>query len=791
MKLHLKQKLRYTYYQSILVSLMLITVAVFYFVPTKKVYSAANGDFRTKTSGNWNSTSTWEFFDGTNWVNATWTPSATDGIVSIENGHTVTIVSGVTVDQVQIQNGGIMILNSGVTLTASNGTGTDIEVFGTLKSAGTITINSGAEIVFQNQGLYQHNFTTTAGVIPTATWNTGSTCEIIGYTSNTSPPTGMQAFYNFKWNCPSQTGSIDLNGTLTTINGDFILSNSGSGQLRFSTASCTVNIAGNYIQTGGTLSTVNSNNKDSLIIMGNWTHTGGTLTMSLQSNARTYVLFNKAGLQTFTASGNSVVGKVNFIVASGAILDLGTSVLLGYDFTLQSGGALLIGSPDGITQSSNLGNVQCSNSRSYSTGADYTYNGASGQVTGDGLPSQVRDLTLNNSSNCTLTNSVSVSGTMRFTTGIWIATSDTLSLGTSTSNLGTLSRTSGHVYGYFRRWIAAAVTSNILFPLGSMSYYNPAVYSFTTAPSAGNILSTYLVSSPGTNGLPVYDSGDSCKNIAFGYWSFSARSGFAGGVYDVNLYCNGYPNIYDYTKLHLFRRASSGSSWSSNGTHSAGTGSNSAPVVNRVGMNLLGHFGITSGSANPLPIELINFTLHQEDHSVKVLWETASEINNDYFTVERSSDGINFNSICIVKGAGNSTRNIDYSIYDFLPLSGTFYYRLKQTDFDGKFSYSSIKSARSIQEKLSNTDKVISIESVFPIPFKDSFTIRYSLNSSESNLNIKLFSNKGEEFASRNVLAEKGINYFTYSQAESLPLGSYILILSNGMDSDSKLIIKN
>jgi hypothetical protein len=97
---------------------------------------------------------------------------------------------------------------------------------------------------------------------------------------------------------------------------------------------------------------------------------------------------------------------------------------------------------------------------------------------------------------------------------------------------------------------------------------------------------------------------------------------------------------------------------------------------------------------NPLPIELLYFEAqsYYESSANKVLliWETATERNNDYFTIERSKDAIHFDELCKIKGAGNSYHNISYQFIDENPYEGISYYRLKQTDYDGKFKYSFI-----------------------------------------------------------------------------------------------------
>ncbi len=101
-------------------------------------------------------------------------------------------------------------------------------------------------------------------------------------------------------------------------------------------------------------------------------------------------------------------------------------------------------------------------------------------------------------------------------------------------------------------------------------------------------------------------------------------------------------------------------------------------------------FVIKLNEIQVLPVELLSFTAVPVDNSkIKLNWVTATEINNDYFTVERSADANNWQSVTQVDGNGNTNTTIAYEAWDFTPYNGISYYRLKQTDFDGQFSYSS------------------------------------------------------------------------------------------------------
>jgi hypothetical protein len=91
-----------------------------------------------------------------------------------------------------------------------------------------------------------------------------------------------------------------------------------------------------------------------------------------------------------------------------------------------------------------------------------------------------------------------------------------------------------------------------------------------------------------------------------------------------------------------------------------------------------------SSLTDPLPIQLTSFNANCDNGSALITWITQSELNNDHFTVERSPDGMTYQAIATVAGAGNSNTQRTYSVTDPEPLPGTSYYRLSQTDFDGK-----------------------------------------------------------------------------------------------------------
>jgi hypothetical protein len=133
-----------------------------------------------------------------------------------------------------------------------------------------------------------------------------------------------------------------------------------------------------------------------------------------------------------------------------------------------------------------------------------------------------------------------------------------------------------------------------------------------------------------------------------------------------------------------------------------------------------------TSSTSPLPVALLHFSARNDGDEVQTAWTTATETNNDYFTVERSADGKLFEPIGNVAGAGTSTLRNNYSFNDVHPFNGVSFYRLKQTDYDGRYSYSDIAAVeRHKSSTLSFT--------VFPNPATNQTTILFGGETSGSH----------------------------------------------------------
>jgi Secretion system C-terminal sorting domain len=214
-------------------------------------------------------------------------------------------------------------------------------------------------------------------------------------------------------------------------------------------------------------------------------------------------------------------------------------------------------------------------------------------------------------------------------------------------------------------------------------------------------------------------------------------------------------------------------------------GSNVYGFTNVTGLNNNIRFtiGTTNFTSTPLPIVLTEFNVILSNNKVLINWSTASEKNNDYFTVERSKDGINFDVVSIVKGAGNSKVQIDYSETDYNPYLGLSYYRLKQTDKDGKVSYSELEVVKSAI----NAEKSLV---VYPNPSSGTVTIEYSGDETKKVL-ILIRDVAGKQYFSKLIYPTDAENKVLVDPEFNLPSGSYVITASsNNQLLSQKLIVK-
>jgi hypothetical protein len=181
----------------------------------------------------------------------------------------------------------------------------------------------------------------------------------------------------------------------------------------------------------------------------------------------------------------------------------------------------------------------------------------------------------------------------------------------------------------------------------------------------------------------------------------------------------------------------------------------------------------SKSSGNILPIDLISFNASCKDDIVDVSFSVASQQNNDYFLVERSIDGNEWDELGILQGENKSNNQKDYSILDFTPIDGMSYYRLTQVDYDGKFKvFSPVRN--SCYTKETNLAMV-----VYPIPVINEFTFEISVEDYQgSDVFYNIINMQGAVVLSNSLELNKGFNTRTID-IDQLPSGIYILSVNN------------
>jgi len=185
----------------------------------------------------------------------------------------------------------------------------------------------------------------------------------------------------------------------------------------------------------------------------------------------------------------------------------------------------------------------------------------------------------------------------------------------------------------------------------------------------------------------------------------------------------------------------------------------------------------------PLPVELLSFTATADHHNMEVdlNWQTASETNNAYFTVQRSRNAVDFEDVLSRDGAGNSTTVRTYDDVDVMPYMGVSYYRLKQTDFNGSFTYSEVVPVTFKGEPVVHATSWVNQDRNIQVLIND---------RGRSSYTLKVFDAAGKLVISEQVNTGKGSNHHLVYNPGLAP-GVYLLRLEGSNQTyTGKLFIR-
>ncbi len=544
--------------------------------------------------------------------------------------------------------------------------------------------------------------------------------------------------------------------------------------------------------------------------------TGGTIELYGASAAQTHSIrgtYNSSNVSYFNvelnATGANVTTKNIGASASFALtgtlnvnspavfqLDANDVVSGSGTFNVNAGSTLKYGNANGITLANAAGNVQTT-TRSFLSTASYGFVGTTAQNSGDGLPATIENLYVqrgNSNAITTLTNSLIVNNTLKMVQGHLNTVANTLELGNSTTQLGTLEYTTGYVLGKMKRWFNATNSGNSsgLFPIGlddSGLKNRFAKVEYTSAATAGGHLTVQFVSTAmGLTGLPIVstNTGGFGFNVTStenqGYWQIDNESGkLTDGEYTISITGEGFTTVSSLTGITLLKRVGAGD-WTAPGTHLAASGSTAVPTVSRSSVTGWSNFGFGGNSANPLPVELIDFSAFCDDKISHVTWSTASEKNSDYFEVEVSTDLVSWSEVAQVNAAGNSTSKREYSIADNLSRD-LRYYRLVQVDFDGK---------QRIYDPISlNCGGSESVFLIYPNPTSGDFVVSIQNEKLSGEIAVTLNTADGKLISTKTSQAITGVQSI-YFENNQLPAGIYFvrIIDKTGNELVGKMVVR-
>ncbi len=789
-------------------------------VPVVYARKSGNWSDNNATTGTWSSTG----FTG---ASCNCIPN-NNQVAAIGNGYTVDLDASSSVGGLDVQNTGILRYNtSNRTLTINKG-------LARVRSGGSITSSSGAitgeQLIF-NANVGAANFQVDAGgsaaiedyVLGSSATNThfitgGGTIAISddiligasGSTITNNLATTLAITDRIEFSAGFTASTFVNNTTLTAANLVFdddsnFFTNAATATFSGDVGANGANDDNNTItnNSGATLSFVNmsgdisggTTNGGDLTILNSGTinQTGTFLRIANNTNALNDINNLNGATWNYSGTGhdtdirllaNNPTNLFNYNL-SGAQQIITPVAGNGYNnLTLTSASAA---AKTALANFSISGNYSRSGSATFSNGGfTVTLNGTAAQTISAVGGESFAGLTINNTfatlPQITTNNNITVTGTLTMTAG-----NLNLNANSFTLSGATLSYTAGWMYGgnFTRAIPTTAITiGNVAgqFPIGTSTNYRPLFLGKTAlANSNGNVTVSHTGTTLNATSVSIADA-SAGNTIIFRnneFWTVST-TGISAGVFRIQYGGTGLGTVTNVAHLHSCLVNSVVA------THVTGSGTNTNPRVERSTMTfteLNNNFYVGSdNAASPLPIELTEFSATLTSNGVNLKWVTSSELNNDYFTIERSPDGEFFEFVSTVKGQGTSHVASTYTLVDEAPLAGISYYRLKQTDFDRKSSYS--------EPRMIDNSQGLPQLKLYPNP----------VENGQLHLELSALPDHGEVAVS--VATLQGVNvYQAYFKSEykgtlhnlitlnTLPSGIYVVVVVNSKNTWRKKII--
>ena len=504
-------------------------------------------------------------------------------------------------------------------------------------------------------------------------------------------------------------------------------------------------------------------------------YNGGNQTIVIpnpSTNRYMNLILSGTGTKTMPATNLEIFN--DFTISGTANCVATAEITTDGNFTIESGATF----ETGVFNHNVKGNLINNGTFTATTGSTLTFNSSTVAqiISGSTSSLNLYNLTVNNTfSSGSLTLNIPVS----ITNALTLTNKNIYSSSTNKINMLAGSTVSGGSLSSFVDGpISKAGTTAFIFPTGNGTRWARVAIGAPT--SATTFTAQYFASANSTTTLatsptPVLESVSSKE-----YWQLDKTSG--SGNATVTLYWEdaAWSGISDCSNNYLrIAHLNSSSEWENNNesvtTSGSCSGASSGSITTNTEVTSFSPFtfGSKSISINPLPIELLSFTGNYNNSNVDLVWTTISETNNAYFTLEKSPDAIEFYDIAKIEGVGNSTVKNNYLYTDNNPYKGINYYRLRQTDFDGKNTTSKVISV----DISSSSNKSLSFE-VYPNPIlaSENLTIKISNFEAEKEVLVVVYNILGEEMYSKITITDySGNSISAIDLGNRLSAGTYLI----------------
>ncbi len=570
------------------------------------------------------------------------------------------------------------IINVATIGNASSGAGS----FSFANTANTITISGGTiNLKTANSAVTKLDYTLSG-----ASNITGGTLNVNGTAATTYTITGNTPNLVVNNTCTAKLSNIlSVFGDITVGTGSSIDAATFNLAVFGQSTTNPGNVTNNGTIVNAAITTAGTNNTNRLQMFGSFgqqTITGSGSIGSATTTLSGLGISNSAGVSVGVPIFTNRVNLFNGTIANANNITIGNSYATPVSAIVQIGGTTtaLQGS---MGSSAPIFNVN-------TAGLQLLYSAGTGNIsTGTEVPSSrnVTFLTLYNAffTSLTLTGGyLAVTGTLACTIGNMFLGANTLTAGAMTGGSAT-----SHIITDGTGKLASSVTATpVTFPVGAnATMYDPIA--LTENAAVGN---TYAVKV--ANGAVNNNPADPTKTVQKN-WDISKITSNASNVnatltYDATTTVGANYNAAGSLVVGHWNTVAS--VWEEFPATISGTS------VSVTGLTSFSPFAVANATAL-LPIELISFTAKETDNNIRLDWATASESNNEKFEIERSQDGKNFAKVGSKDGRGTTTSVTNYNFTDNQAPQTILYYRLKQMDFDKKFTYTQILAIDNRREK--------------------------------------------------------------------------------------------